>query len=175
MSNIRRGVYDPGAVSNGVNEADIALQFALTLKWKLKAAGIDFWLTRDDDTDHTPVAERDDRAEFAACSHFISLHMNAGPMLANGTETFYRDVADMRFANIIHPAAVLALGLRDRGIKHESLTARKRLAIFGFSGPACLVELGFITNKGDRLRCLDRDTRIAFADAMVVELKRIGQ
>lgn len=173
MSNAREGRYDPGASAGGVTEADIALQFALTLKWRLAEAGIPFWLTRDDDRDHTPVGSRDDRARENGCTHFLSLHMNAGSPLANGTETFYRDVADSRFAQVIHPAAVIALGLRDRGIKHESLTARKRLAVLNFPGPAILVELGFITNRGDRWRCLQRDARIAFADALAVQLGRM--
>lgn len=174
MSNRSFGKYDPGAVAGGVAEADIALQFALTIKWVAKTEfGIDVFLTRDDDRDHAPVSSRDDAAKKAGCTHFISLHMNAGGMLAKGIETFYRDVEDLRFAQKIHPAVVAALGLSDRLIKHESQTAVGKLAVMAFKGPAILIELGFITNAKDRARCLQRDARIAVARAILTSVKEM--
>lgn len=154
--------YDPGAVAAGHTEAALVLQLALTGKWVLTHEGIAVWLTRDDDSDHTPVSTRDDRAEAAGCDKFLSLHMNAAGALAHGTETYYRDNADKLWAARVQAAALEAFGLRDRGLKHESVTRHGRLAVLGFDGPACLLEVGFITNSLDRRAVLDRDNRIKF-------------
>ena len=77
-SNRVPGRYDPGATSAGVTEADIVLQWALTLKWVCGKRGVQVFLTRDDDRDPTPVGSRDNKAEAAGCTHFISLHCNSG-------------------------------------------------------------------------------------------------
>lgn len=161
-SNIRPGVYDPGAVSGSHSEAAYVLQLGLTGKWVLNNAGIAVYMTRDDDSDVTPISTRDDKAEAAGCTHFISLHMNAASLTATGTETFYRDSTDKAWAQIVQDAALEAFGLRDRGLKHESETRHGRLAVLGFDGPACLLEAGFITNMGDRNRINERERRIKF-------------
>lgn len=171
MGNRKQGVYDPGAVSAGVAEADITLLWALAGKHILTQRGISVWLTRDDATDYTPVGTRDDRAEAAGCTHFLSLHCNAAGPTARGTETFYRDAADRAWAAVAQKAALRALGLRDRGLKLESASQHSRLAVFDFDGPACLVELGFITNPADRIAMLVRDNRILFWQAIADVLK----
>lgn len=161
-ANRRPGVYDPGAGSGGITEAEITLAWSLTGRWLLSQAGFDVWLTRDDDRDPTSVSTRDDRAEQAGCDKFLSLHCNSAGATATGTETFYRDSADRAWAHVVQAAALGALGLRDRGLKTESQSQHSRLAVFDFDGPACLLELGFISNTLDRRRMLDRDRRIAF-------------
>jgi N-acetylmuramoyl-L-alanine amidase len=163
-SNRRTGVYDPGAVSpSGTTEADVVLLWALTGKHILASEfGIDVFLTRADDRDPNPVGGRDDEAEAADCTHFISLHCNAASGTASGTETFYRDGADKSFALKVQAAAVAVLGLKDRGIKSESVSQHGSLAVFGFDGPAALLEIGFIDHPVDRQKMLSRDNRIAF-------------
>ena len=158
--------YDPGAESAGHTEADIALQWALTLNWVLSQAGIKTFLTRDDDSDPDPVGTRDDRAEAAGCTHFIALHCNCATGTASGTETYYRDARDKGLAAPVQRAALAALGLHDRGLKTESDSQHTSLAVFDFDGPACLVELGFIDNTTDRGRMQERDRRVKFADAL---------
>jgi N-acetylmuramoyl-L-alanine amidase len=161
-SNKILGAYDPGAVAFGVNEAEIVLAWALTGKWLLEQNRIQVWLSRDDDRDITPVATRAQRAMDAGCTHFISLHCNAGTLLATGTETYYRDTADQQLALIVQDAAVRAVARRDRGVKTESQSQHARLAVLDFRGPACLLETGFITNPWDRARVTNRNVRIAF-------------
>lgn len=159
--------YDPGAVAGGHTEAAIALSVGLSVKAEAVLRGLPVFLTRDDATDVTPVSTRASRANAANCSHFLSLHLNAGPEQAHGVETLYRDEADKAFAAKIHAGVLRATGLKDRGLKHESESARGRLAVFGFDGPACLVELGFITNGTDRGVLLKRETRIRIADEII--------
>lgn len=171
MSNKTDGVYDCGARAGGIEEADVALTWALTLRWIAQQRGVPVWLTRDDDRDPDPVGTRDDRAEAAGCTHFLSIHCNAGIDCASGTETFFRDGEDHRFAAVVHAAARDALGLPDRGIRHESLTHVGRLAVMGFDGPCALLELGYLDHKRDRARLLSRDCRIAFARSLLARLK----
>lgn len=171
FSNVKMGRYDPGAVADGVAEADVALQFALTLKWVLGRAGAEVFLTRDDDRDSVPVWKRDDLAREAGCTHFLALHCNAGPVTASGTETYYRDAPDLDWARVVQQAA-LAMGMRDRGVKHESATRHKRLAVLNFGPPACLLELGFLTSPLDRRKLVSRESRLAFASALLKALSK---
>lgn len=171
FANRRPGVYDPGAMSFGHAEADIALQWALTGKWVLTRGGIAVWLTRDDDSDPDPVGTRDDRAEAAGCTHFLSLHCNAADTgLIHGTETFYRDEADRKWAKFVQNAALAALGGHDRGVKPEGDSQHNRLAVFDFDGPCALLELGFITNPMDRQQMLLRTNRVKFWQLVLAEL-----
>lgn len=174
MSNKKTGVLDPGAVSNnGIAEKDVALLWALTLKYYLTKAGIPVFLTRTNDTDSDPVSTRDDRAEAEGCTHFISLHCNDGESRATGTETYYRDTEDKNFAGVIQKMAIEVMGLRDRGLKTEHDSQHSRLAIFDFDGVACLLELGFISNSNDRTKMLDINSRVKFAEKLVNYLKTI--
>jgi N-acetylmuramoyl-L-alanine amidase len=171
-ANRRPGVYDPGAVAGSVTEADIALAWAITGQWMARRLGIETYLTRDDDSDPSPVGQRDDRAEASDCTHFISLHCNCATGNATGTETFYRSEADKALAKIAQGAALQALGLADRGLKSESASQHSRLAIFDFDGAACLLEIGFIDRKSDRDKMLLRENRIAFWEKLLGDLTR---
>ncbi len=166
MSNRKTGVYDPGACSGPFSEADIVLQWGLTLKFVFEEAGIPVYMTRKNDKDSNPVGTRDDRAEAQDCTHFISLHCNAGESRATGTETYYRDASDKNFASVIQKATLETLGLKDRGLKTEHDSQHSRLAIFDFDGPACLLELGFISNRNDRDKMLLRANRVKFAEKL---------
>lgn len=165
-SNRRSGLYDPGAVHGSDSEAAIVLQWALTGRWVAKERGISVYLTRDDDSDPTPVGSRDDKAEAADCTHFLSLHCNAATGTATGTETYYRDSRDKAFAELVQTAALKALDLRDRGLKNEAHSQHSRLAVFDFDGPAALLELGFIDNLKDCTAMKDRECRIEFWNAL---------
>lgn len=172
----RQGVYDPGAVGAGVPEASVVLQFGLTLRWACKVRGIDVWMTRDDQTDPAPLRRRDDRAAEAGCTHFVSLHCNsASDARVHGIETFYRDNADKAFAEIVQGIAVATIERpsRNPGVRPESMTAAGRLAVLSFPGPACLIELGFISNKADREAMLDINRQRAFCGRLADRLKKM--
>ena len=173
MGSRRPGVYDPGAVSGGAQEASIVLAWGLELRDACQRAGIATFTTRDDRTDPTPLGTRDNRANAAGCTHFLSLHNNGSVNpLARGVETFYRDGPDLAWAKIVHAVTVARMGTKDRGVKAESATRAGRLAVLGFVGPACLVELGFISSPHDRARLLDPAIRRAWAERMVAALPR---
>ena len=173
LSNRAPGVYDPGVVAGGVAEADVALLWALAGRYLLRRNGLEVWLTRDDDDDAAPLADRVHQARQAGCTHLISLHCNgsADPG-ATGTETYYRDQADQELAAVAQGAGLYALGLRDRGLRREAQSQHSRLAVLEFGGPACLVELGFLSNPEDRRRLLERPCRVAFWERLAAVLRR---
>ncbi len=173
LGNVSPNVYDPGAISAGVSEADVALAYALAIKFVGFERGIDVFLTRDERSDITPVRARDEMATAAGCDLFISLHLNAGVASANGTETFYRDAADKKLADGVQAAVVSALQFRDRKVKLESQSQHRRLSVLDFQGPACLVELGFVTNVGNREKLLLRSSRLAVAHAILDAVIRL--
>lgn len=144
MGNRTPGLYDPGAIGNGFKEAEITLVYADTLADACRMRGHEVYLTRDDHTTDCPLTGRVARALAAGCDVFISIHCNASTSTAsNGMETLHRSDGDV-FARKVHVALRRELGLRDRGLK-----VRDDLAVLRFPGPACLVELGFISNQSD--------------------------
>ncbi len=162
FGNVASDRFDSGASGGNLQEADVVLLWALTGRWVFKARNLDTWLTRDDDTDVAPLGTRDERAKAAGCTHYLSLHCNSASASVSGVEAFYRDAVDKAFAQTALSCAVQALALPNRGVKSESSTKVKRLSVMDFKGTATLLELGFITNKLDRVRMMNRDVRIRF-------------
>ena len=162
QANPRR--FDPGALGGGRRESDITMDFARALAAACLSAKIPYMLTREGDDDEAPLSSRVQRARDGGADVFVSLHCNAFTSAqANGTETLYRISLD--FARRMHEAAVDSLNLRDRGIKPAP-----RLAVLRFPGPCALVELGFITNDGDRSVLLHPRTHARFATAVIETL-----
>jgi N-acetylmuramoyl-L-alanine amidase len=98
------GGHDPGARSNGLNEAELVLDVAQRLK-KLfeKQPGMDVVMTRDSDV-FIPLDERTAIANREAADLFLSIHANASRnSKAHGVETYF-----LNFASNPEAAAVAA-------------------------------------------------------------------
>ena len=165
MSNRKPGVFDPGAVSNGVREADIVMDWANEIRAFLRCAGFKVIRTRINSDDPAPVSERATIAKEFGGDILLSLHCNAATGTAHGTETFYRGEANRKKAEAINKAVVDALGTKDRGVKLEAASQHKRLAVMAFQ-PCFLVELGFIDNSEDRAKMLDPELRAKACEAL---------
>jgi N-acetylmuramoyl-L-alanine amidase len=172
--NVRGDVFDPGAVASGIREADIALEWALTGKFIFASEHIPVYLTRNDNTDITPISKRDDMATAKDCTHFISIHCNAANGTATGVEAYYRDQRDKVFAKIVLDCLVEATGLRNRGLKAEGDSQHARLAVLNFGPPAVLIEVGFIDNPVDRAKIRDRAVRMKFFELLAKKLKAVN-
>lgn len=176
MSNRQTGVYDPGAthVENGFEfqEAAIVLRYALTLKDVLRSQRIEVFMTRDDDTDHTPVGSRASMAKAAGCAALISLHLNDfDDDSANGLEVLYRNNGDKALAQKLQAALIKATKMRDRKAKQ-----RTDLVVLKFHGIAVLIELGFIANDRDRAKLLNAQMRDTITRTIArVMLDHLGQ
>ena len=170
MGNRKAGRYDSGAVSNGVTEAEIVMQWANELRDILRARKIAVVRTRVDDKDPCSISERARIAKRYNGTIMVSLHCNAANGTASGTETFYRGESNKAFATRLNQAVVDALGTRNRGVKTEGQSQHSRLAVMSFQ-PCFLIELGFIDNAGDRAKMLDTDLRkkacLAIADVLM--------
>lgn len=178
MGNVSEGKYDPGAViqPSGVEEADIALQWALTGKALLMLAGHEVVLSRKSEWTEAPLNKRVKAAEEAGCEMYISLHMNAASDgSANGSEVFYKDPDDRTVAFCaLH--SLVALGFRSRGVKTEDQSARKKLHVLTFNGgPVILIEIGFLTNMKDLLKAQARENRIKFWEGFIRECEKFGK
>lgn len=154
MGNRVRGKYDTGAVSQGEEEATIAMNWANELRTILRDMGHKVVRTRKDRFDPCPVSRRDDIAMAYGGTAMISLHCNFANGHASGTETFYRGAQDKALADKLTAAVCQALGTPNRGSKTEKESQHKSLAVLDF--PDCwLIELGFIDHPGDRAKLTD--------------------
>jgi N-acetylmuramoyl-L-alanine amidase len=159
LSNRQEGVFDPGAVSNGIREADIVMDWANEIRAFLQCLGHKVIRTRINNADPAPLNDRANIAHDYRADIMLSIHCNAANGKANGTETFYRGDKNRKLAEAINKSIVDSLGTKDRGVKLESASQHKRLAIMAFQ-PCFLVELGFIDNAEDRAKLLDPDLRV---------------
>ncbi|ERN51802.1 N-acetylmuramoyl-L-alanine amidase [Alkalihalophilus marmarensis] len=140
------GGHDPGAVaaSNGLREKDFNLAVALKLQRRLEAAGARVIMTRTTDVFLT-LTERANIANRNNADAFISIHANAGPSSANGSETFWNrnhaSADSKRLAESIQSEMIAKLNTRNRGVKEGNFTViqTSRMA-------SVLVEVGFLSN-----------------------------
>ena len=156
MSNKKSGVYDPGACSKGVTEAEIVMDWANCLKMILERDGHKVIRTRIDDKDPCPISQRAKIANKYKGDIMLSLHCNAFNTLASGTETFYRGSENKETANKINDAVSLFLSSQNRGSKLEGLSQHSTLAVMSFQ-PCFLLEIGFIDHFRDREKMLDKN------------------
>lgn len=150
------GGKDPGAVSGQAIEKEIVFKVTQLIKQKLDADGANVLVTRAGDTYPT----LDDRIKYASNNYgemFISIHANAAASASpNGTETFYsvtsndNEKEDLILATNINNQIVKNAEMYNRGVKRQDFKVIKGLTI-----PAVLVELGFVSNAGDRAKLLD--------------------
>lgn len=170
LSNKKTGVFDPGAVSSGIREADIVMDWANELRQILIDKGHKVVRTRVDHNDPAPIGKRAGIARQYKGEIMLSLHCNAANGVASGTETFYRGVTKKAKAEAINNAVVSALSTKNRGAKTEAQSQHKSLAVMDFQ-PTFLLEIGFIDNASDRSKMLNPDLRrkacLAIAEVLV--------
>jgi N-acetylmuramoyl-L-alanine amidase len=165
MGNRREGKYDPGAVSDGVTEAEVVMDWANEIMAFLKCAGHKVVRTRINASDPAAVWERADIARQYKGQVMLSLHCNAATGQASGAECFFRGPERKANAAAISKAVADALGIRDRGAKTEASSQHSRLAVMDFQ-PCYLLELGFIDNEGDRSKMLSSELRAKACEAL---------
>jgi len=166
FGNRKAGRYDPGAVANGVTEAEIVMTWANELRGILRARKIPVIRTRVDDKDPAPIGQRARIAKDYGGTIMLSLHCNAANGQASGTETFYRGESNKAFATRLNQAVCTALGTRNRGAKTEGQSQHARLAVMAFQ-PCFLLEIGFIDHAGDRAKMLDPELRKKACESIV--------
>ncbi|MCS6903721.1 MAG: N-acetylmuramoyl-L-alanine amidase [Candidatus Bipolaricaulota bacterium] len=150
------GGHDPGAVGYyGTQEKDVTLTIARFIRlMSLYDPEISVILTRSDDR-YIPHRERTGLANRLNADLFVSIHANAHPRhaAANGIEVLVSDDTaqnnypqSRELALLLQRRLTRALGVTDRGIKHQ------RLFIRWAEMPTVLIEVGFLTNPQEELK-----------------------
>ena len=144
------GDEDPGSSISNVDEKDLNLQIALKLKSALEEEGYEVMMTRSDDT-YLTLTERAEFANEVEADLFISIHQNSyiDDSTVSGIEVYYNESTktelDEVLAQFIQTELVETTGARDRGIRaYDELVVTRKTEM-----PACLVELGYMTNKSE--------------------------
>ena len=136
---------DPGAVGNGLTEADVVLEFRDLLADKLRDMGVTF---DKDGIRGQNLPLRDAIRE--AKQHYLSIefHCNAAASsAATGVETLSHE-KHFQFCNQINAVISRVLGIRNRGAKPENSGQHSRLGFIS-TGGGIIVELFFISNPDD--------------------------
>lgn len=166
------GGPDPGAVGvTGLLEKVINFQVSMELVTLLQNAGAKVLMTRYSDWNPT-LWQRVNLANTSGAHVFVSVHANAHPgSWATGTETYYcswtsHSRHSRQLAASLQRRLAAALGLRDLGVKTAGF-----YVIANSHMPSALVELGFLSNRGDEALLKRPETPPRAAHALFLGLE----
>jgi N-acetylmuramoyl-L-alanine amidase len=169
------GGPDRGVTVAGVAEADLMWDLARRLEGRMAATGMEALLSRSEQG-CPPEAERAGFANAANADLLLSLHTDANhSMHAQGLATFH-------FGN--GNGSTSTVGEALAGLIHRELLARTNMLDCGIQGrtwemlrltrmPAVRIEVGYLTNLGDRRKLLDPIFRDVIAEGILVAVKRL--
>ncbi|GAB2998259.1 N-acetylmuramoyl-L-alanine amidase [Saccharothrix stipae] len=169
------GGADRGVVVDGVSEADVMLDLARLLEGKMAATGMEALLTRG--PNHNP--DEGERARFAneaGADLILSLHAdrNASP-LASGVATFHfgtgngtSSTVGEALAGFIQREIVARTGMLDCRTHPKTWDMLRMTRC-----TAVRVEVGYLTNAGDRQRLANPSFRDVVAEGILVAVKRL--
>lgn len=141
---------DPGAVYNGVKEADLTKEFRNLVSDCLAAKGHPHIMDKDSETN----AKYQSRIKPGSGSVLLDIHFNASSNInATGTEMIVSNKASkesVAMATELAKGTAAILGITNRGVKTEAQTARGKIGILNIgAGIAVLAELCFLSNPSD--------------------------
>lgn len=165
---------DPGAVYEGLKEADLNKQIVRVASDILRGQGIGI-LNPPDDLDLVGTINWVNRNGPAA-SFAVEVHINAGG--GTGVEGWYytKSSVSKKLSDTLLAGIVASTGMANRGSKDETTSKYGRLGFVHDTKPlACLIECGFIDSKKDRelLNTMTGLYKIGFGLAMGV-IKYLG-
>lgn len=145
---VGHGGKDPGAVGNGLHEADLNLSIALACKEELERHGVTVGMSRTTD-ENDPVSDEAKECNAFAPDIAIEIHCNAGG--GDGAEVFYRSNGAGKELALNILAEIDKIGQNSRGAKIKRRTDGKDYYHFirETACPAALVECAFIDNAKD--------------------------
>ena len=150
------GPYEPGAVYDGITEAELAMSIARYAGSTLGRWGHSVFYTRDGDIDSDLLRPRVALANRRRADLFVSIHINAAVnQAASGAEVYHYpgSIDGYRLATHVD-LAFTTRGIPTRGIKSAPFYVLEKTAM-----PAILVECGFLSNGDDRRRLSSADGR----------------
>lgn len=157
------GGKDSGAQRDGVDEKDLTLGVIRRLNNRLRGLNFHTTLTRSGDT-YPTLADRVRITNGSKSQLFVSVHtnyMDGGRDDIYGIETYYSHTNSARLAYILHRNIVAKTGAPDRRVRIRNLYVTNQNSV-----PAVLLEVGFITNVGERNRLLQPAYQDLIAEAI---------
>jgi N-acetylmuramoyl-L-alanine amidase len=167
------GGGDPGAVSKVrpelgdkiyLEEADVTLDVALEVERLLKASGHQVVMTRTKDV-NVSLIQRSNMLNKANCDIAVSIHVNSTTShQPNYLATFIQGTGGEaeKLARKIHTQLVKVTGWKDNGLVVKNLHMTRETKM-----PACLLELGFISNPSQEAQLANTAFRKMLAQAIV--------
>lgn len=140
---------DPGAVANGLREADLNVEFRDLVVSELISMGVKVITDKDDER----LADYLNRIKTGNGSVVLEFHFDsAASPAATGTTSLYgsdADRLDIAFAKELVNTTSKILGITNRGSISEAQSHRGSLGLMRKQGIVCLLEIGFISNPND--------------------------
>lgn len=140
---------DPGAVANGLHEADLNIEFRDLVVNELNSLGVKVITDKDDER----LSDYLKRIKTGNGSVVLEFHFDAAASpSATGTTSLYgndADRLDIAFAQELVNITSKILGIKNRGAISEAQSHRGSLGLMRKEGIVALLELGFISNPND--------------------------
>lgn len=165
------GGSDYGAIRAGINEKDINLDVAKRVEALLASKGVSVAMTRESDQT-VSLEARTIFTENNAPELFVSIHVNSSvrPEIT-GVETHYYHPNSINLAQTVHSDLVSCVKSVDRGLFKSRFYVINHTSV-----PAILVEIGFISNSGERAELVSeqrkQQTAVAIADGILKYLNK---
>ena len=160
------GGRDPGAICEGVREADVNLAITERVATLIEADDrLDVKRTRTLDIS-VSLEDRIAVANEAGAALYLSVQSNACEYPdATGVVTLVSDTLDIgapswQFAEVLQDAVTDVTGARDRGVLAQDLYLHRA------EMPAALIEVGFLTNDEERTQLTDPDYQQTIAQGI---------
>ena len=148
------GGTDTGALYEGIREKDLNLAVTQKVAAILSGLGCNVVLTRNSDT-YIGLYERAELANRVDADLFVSIHSNANDspdIHGVSTYSYPTSLKGGELARAVQNAAAEASGAKNRGVLTANFVVLRETSM-----PACLVEMGFMTNH-DELMLLATDS-----------------
>jgi len=173
------GGVDSGALFEGILEKDITLDISLYIKTLLQENNISHLLTRDEDVDlGGEFTKGRHRRDLVARREIINRGKLAVSIHVNTIDNINEEGAVIFYAQGSKEGEKLADCILTELGKVQKLNYPQPIPNTSFfllrtsNPPVVLVELGFLSNKNDRLKLTDNDFRKKCAQAIVKGIKK---
>lgn len=141
------GGVNPGAVYNGRQEKDDALNLTLAVGNILERNGVDVYYTRTTDIYESP-AQKAMEGNAAGGDYFVSIHRNSSPY--PNQYTGIESLVYNRYSEAARLAYNINAQLEQVGFENQGVNERQNLVVLNRTQmPAVLVEVGFINTDAD--------------------------
>ncbi len=178
------GGQDPGAIGiSGIKEKDVTLAVARRLQRQINMQlGIPIYLSRDDDYGLT-TEERFQAATRQEIDALLLLHAQAAPdykpqgiyLYVRRSENLPGESMQADDKDSLRLAENLAAALRDAGLVVRGVSEAPLYPLGQGDLPTVLVEMGYLTNPGDRLLLNEEEGQKKIASALYNGLKSFGE